>query len=280
MVKIGAHVSAAGNIANSFIKAQEIGASCTQIFITPPQRWLQKDFSDGDIKTYKDAKIASGIEPNFNHGVYLLNLGSNNPFFLKSSIEWLKYSLQTAEKIGLTGTIFHLGSGKEKTFEEILDQVISSLKKILETDSQALLILENSAGAGNTIGDTFEELGIILKKVNDPRVKVCLDTQHAFVSGYDIRTKETIERILDHFDKSIGLKNLVLIHANDSKTDFNSKRDRHENIGEGLIGKKAFKILLNHPKLQDIPFILEVPGFGDAGPDRENVEILKSLVIK
>lgn len=279
MPKIGAHVSAAGSLTNSFLKAKEIGASCTQIFLTPPQQWYQKNYSDQEISDYKQAAQEASIGPNFIHGAYLMNLGTDNPVNLEKGISWLSYSLLETKKLGIDGTIFHVGSGKERTFEQVLPQVVTSIKEILKrSEGGSNLILENSAGAGNSIGDQVSELGEILKLVSDPRVKVCIDTQHAFASGYDIRTQIGADLLIAEIEKEVGLDKLVAIHTNDSKTDLGSHRDRHENIGEGLIGKEAFRYLLNHPKLQSIPFILEVPGFSDTGPDSKNIEILKSLI--
>jgi len=278
MPKIGAHVSSAGSASNSFENALKIGAESTQIFITPPQQWFQKLYQDEEIEKYLETKKISGITPNFIHGSYLINLATDKPENLKKATSWLAYSLNTASKLGMEGTIFHVGSSKNITFQEALPQVVLALKTILSDSEGADLILENCAGAGNLIGDTIDELSEIIEKVGDRRVKICLDTQHLFASGYDIRSEEIINKLLAEFDKKIGLKNLAAFHANDSKTEFNSKRDRHENIGEGFIGKEAFKILLNHPKLTSVPFILEVPGFEEKGPDKKNIDILKSLI--
>ena len=182
-----------------------------------------------------------------------------------------------AEKLGMKGTIFHLGSFKNSTEEKALKQVIEAIKEILGSSGQVNLILENSAGAGNLIGDSFREIGEIVRRVNDSRVKVCLDTQHAFASGIDVKSQEGLNKTLQEFDREVGLKNLIAIHANDSKTEFNSKRDRHENIGEGFIGLEGFRNIINHPILKDIPFILEVPGEG-SGPDTNNILRLKNLI--
>jgi len=177
----------------------------------------------------------------------------------------------------MKGTIFHLGSFKNSTEEKALKQVIEAIKEILGSSGQVNLILENSAGAGNLIGDSFREIGEIVRRVNDSRVKVCLDTQHAFASGIDVKSQEGLNKTLQEFDREVGLKNLIAIHANDSKTEFNSKRDRHENIGEGFIGLEGFRNIINHPILKDIPFILEVPGEG-SGPDTNNILRLKNLI--
>lgn len=287
MSKIGAHVSAAVSLERSFDKALEIGAKCTQIFISPPRQWSQTDHSQEEIERYVRKLKETGIWPNFIHGTYLINLGAKDPVHLQKSVDWLIYALNTAEFLQVEGVIFHLGSHKGAGFDSVLNQVVLALKEILQRSSrirnknvriEPLLILETAAGAGNVIGDKFSELGQILKGVNNPRLKICLDTQHVFASGYDLKTQKGLANLISEFEKEIGLENLVAIHANDSKTGLGSHKDRHENIGSGLIGKEGFSGILNHPKLKNLPFILEVPGFTDSGPDSENISILKSLV--
>ncbi len=277
MPKVGAHVSAAGSLDLSFNRAEELGAECTQIFITPPQQWVQISHPEEEIQKYRAKAQESGIGPNFIHAVYLVSLATPNQEHLQKSVNWLIYSQKTAEKLGIGGTIFHIGSYKGTTQEQAIGQVVQAIKAILSQTGEANLILENSAGAGNLIGDTLEELGQIIKAVNNPRLKVCLDTQHAFASGYDLRTKEKVEEWVEVINREIGVEKLVAIHANDSKTELGSKKDRHENIGQGYIGLEGFRALINHPKLQNVPFILEIPGEAGQGPDKNNVELLKSL---
>lgn len=277
MPKVGAHVSAAISLDLSFGRAKDIRAECTQIFVSPPQQWQKTFHSDTEIKAYKEQAKKTRIRPNFIHAAYLINLASDKPELVQKSIDWLVYSQETAEKLGVEGTIFHVGSAETRGEKEAITQVIRAISQILEYSSSNL-ILETSAGAGNTIGDTFKELGQIIKGVGDERVKICLDTQHIFASGYDIRTKEGLEKVIGEFDREIGLERLVAIHANDSKTEFGSHKDRHENIGEGLIGKEAFRNILNHPAFKDLPFILEIPGFTNTAPDRDNIKILKGLL--
>jgi deoxyribonuclease-4 len=277
MIKIGAHVSAAQSLSLSFDRAQAIGAECTQIFISPPQQWAKTNHSDEEIKEYRKKCETSNIQPNFIHSTYLINLASDNPENLAKSVDWLIYAQKTAEKLGINGTIFHIGSAKKLGKELAIKQVIQSIKEILKNSGQVNLILENSARAGELIGDQFSELGEIVKAIGDPRVKICLDTQHAFASGYDLRTMEGLNQTLAEFDREVGLEKLVAIHANDSKTELGSNRDRHENIGQGLIGLDGFKNMINHPALKNLPFILEVPGDG-VGPDKNNIQLLKSLI--
>lgn len=278
MPKIGAHVSAAGFISRSFQRASEIDADCFQIFISPPQQWIQTKHSENEVAEFKKLQSESKIAPNFIHGTYLINLGTDNPEHLRKSIDWLIYSQKTAGELSLKGTIFHPGSHKKRGFDSVETQVINSLETILkETPDGVELILETTAGGGGSIG-SFQELGKLLKQLNHPQLKVCLDSAHIFATGFDLRTKEGVYTMVQEFDHLIGLENLSVIHCNDSKVEFGSGRDRHENIGEGFIGKEGFSYLLNHPKLKDQVFILEVPGFSGDGPDKENIDILRSLV--
>lgn len=277
-MKIGAHVSTAGGIDLSFDRALEIGADCTQIFLSPPQQWRTPDYDPAIIDRYLAKQKESGIGPNFVHGIYLINLATDNPDNLQKGIDWLTWSQTTCAKLDLAGTNFHLGSHKGNGFESVKNQIIKALADILAKTqlNQPYLILENSAGS--SVGGKLEELGFFIKELKDPRVKVCIDTQHAFASGYDLKTKQGIEDFLGELDRLVGIKNVVMIHANDSKTELGSGRDRHENIGEGLIGKGGFEYLINHKSLSDIPFILEVPGIQGNGPDRANIDTLRSLI--
>lgn len=279
MPKVGAHISAAGSLDLAFDRAQELGAACTQIFITPPQQWVQAHPSEKIIRDYRQKAQEMGIIPNFIHAVYLVSLATPEVAHLEKSIKWLISAQQIAEKLGMEGTILHIGSYKNQSREEAIVQVAKAVQTILDQTGPVKLILENSAGAGNLIGDQLGEMGDIVRRIQDQRLKVCLDTQHAFASGYDLRTQEGVGNWVKELETEIGLDRLIAIHANDSKVEFNSRRDRHENIGKGFIGLEGFKILINHPDLQNVPFILEVPGQAGSGPDKNNIELLKHLIV-
>lgn len=278
MPKIGGHVSASGGLENAFINAAKIEAEAFQFFLGPPQMWVKSTKSEEAVQKFRALGVESGISDSFIHGTYLINLGTQNPEHLQKSIDWLIYALNTAADLGVKGVIFHLGSHKGLGFDHVLPQVTAALTEVLkQSNPGSFLLLENTAGAGGNIGATFKQLGEILKQVKSDRLKICVDTQHAFAAGIDIKTKEGIEAALIEFEDEIGIEHLLAIHCNDSKTEFGSGRDRHENIGEGHIGKDAFELMITHPKLANIPFILEVPGFEDKGPDLENINILKSF---
>lgn len=277
-MKIGAHVSGAGSLDLAFGRAEEIGAECFQIFLSPPQRWMDPEIKPEVIEKFQQKTKESGIGPNFVHASYLINLGAQDPGHLDKSINWLRYGLNSCGKLGITGVIFHLGSHKGVGFDGVKNQVIESIKTILsKSPADSKLLLETSAGAGGNIGGTFEELAELVKGVGDERVGVCLDTAHVFASGVDLRTTEGVAEMVKKFDSTIGLDKLVVMHANDSKVEFGTNRDRHENIGEGFIGLEGFRSIMSNKDLADIPLLLEVPGFEDQGPDKKNVDILKKI---
>ena len=217
--------------------------------------------------------------PAFIHGSYLVNVGGN-PDLLGKSIESLVRTLEAASQLGAVGVIFHGGSHKGAGFDAVFDQAIAALTLVLErTPDDARLLIENSAGMGSHIGSSFAEIGRMVEALGNDRVGVCLDTQHSIAAGYNIIEPSGIEDALDEFDREIGLDRLVVVHANDSKTPLGSGVDRHENIGEGSLGEAGFETIMGHDAFRDIPFILEVPGFGEdhKGPDKENVDRLKAV---
>ncbi len=275
--KIGAHVSTAGGLWTAFERAKEIGADCVQIFGASPRMWHAKMPSEEEIKKFKEEEKKSGIGPVYLHAPYLINLGTPNKELLSKSVKNLSNHFKIAELIGAAGVIFHIGSSAGMEKEKSLEQVIASMKKILtNVPGKSFLVIENNAGGGEKIGKTIEEVAHIFKKVGSRRVKVCLDTAHAFESGIINKFDKTDIRIFtDKIDAELGLENVVAIHANDSKTPWNSHHDRHENIGEGYIGLATFKELAKEKRLWDKAWLLEVPGFKGEGPDKKNVETLR-----
>lgn len=275
-MKIGAHVSSSKPFSESINRAKEIGCECMQIFVNPPQRWNPVPIPEEEIDKFVELNKTSNIDPIIIHGIYLLNLASDNPFFYEQSIKSLTDDMTKAAKIGAVGVNFHIGSTKGRELLEVMKKVDEAVKMILDGSPKGpYLILENSAGAGNVIGDTLDELGQIIKAVNSPRLKVLIDTAHAFGSGYDLRTKEGLEDFLNLFDKEIGLDRLLGFHLNDSKVALNSKRDRHADIGFGEIGKDIFADILNHPKLKNLFAILETPQ--DNMNWKEQIKLLKNM---
>lgn len=275
---IGAHVSAQGGLYIAFENAKKIGADAIQIFGSSPQQWSVRLPKDEDIKKFKEAHKTSGNIPVFLHASYLANLASENEITRANALQSLIGHLKIADRIGAQGLIFHIGSGKGQSKEAAAKFIIEGVKKILaNVHGKTQIILENSSAGGAKLGDNAKEIGMLLKKINSPRAKVCFDTAHAFEAGIiKYESTEEIKKVFDEWDREVGLENIVALHANDSKTPFESHSDRHENIGEGHIGLKGFQNLAKEKRLYSKIWLLEVPGFDAQGPDAENIRRLKS----
>lgn len=278
-MKIGAHVSISKGLTAALDKVHDMGANCLQIFASPPRSFTPSHLSDQDCSAFKNKSQELDIGPNFIHATYLINLGSEKDQSRQLSVDSLKNDLMIADKIGAEGSIVHTGSHKGKGLLTVLPWVVDSIQKVLsDTPSNTNLYLEIASGGNGKIGITFEELQMIIDSVNNPRLGVYLDTAHMFAGGYAFDTEEKVEELYKKICDTVGWTRVGGFHANDSKVEFNSGKDRHENIGEGLIGKEPFRLLLNHAHFGRLPFVLETPGFDDNGPDKQNVDILKSLL--
>jgi deoxyribonuclease-4 len=194
------------------------------------------------------------------------------------SIDNLVACAEWADRCGLDGVVVHVGSGRGQSIDDAVRQVSQALEQVLRAGSNSMVLLENSAGSGELLGSRFEQIGRLIQSVGgDRRLGLCLDTAHTFASGYDLRTDDGIQQTVDEIEQHIGLDRLRVIHANDSKVGLGSAVDRHENIGFGQLGEAAFERMLGHPALRDLPWVLEVPGLDDKGPDAPNVATLKRL---
>jgi deoxyribonuclease-4 len=277
-LKIGAHVSTAGGPITAFDRAEAISAEAAQIFLTPPQQWRSSKVEPDQAEAFRARGAGSSCGPVFVHGVYLINLATADETNLTRSTSSLKSALTSCSQLGIQGVIFHLGSHKGMGLEAVFAQICKACTEVLDnTPEDVQLILENSAGAGGTIGSQFADLGRIIREVGSPRIKVCLDTQHSFAAGYDLASAEGLEMAMTEFEQEVGFEQLVAVHANDSKVEVGRGLDRHENIGEGHIGIDGFRRIVAHRGFTDVPFLLEVPGFDGKGPDQANIDILKKL---
>lgn len=276
---IGAHVSAAGGAWNAFERAEAIGANAFQIFGASPRAWKVKMPSEEEYQKFKDTRKESKVDgPVFLHASYLVNLGSPDNRIFHGGVSNLTAHYEICNGLGAEGIMFHIGSWKDTTREEGIANVVRGVKKVLEAvDGESKLLLENSAGGGNKIGVEIEEIGEIMQEIDDPRLGVCIDTQHAFAGGQLEFTSEGITDFAARCETAFGLDKIALLHVNDSKPAFDSRVDRHENIGEGNIGIDGFKLLAEHEFFGKIPWILEVPGFDGNGSDTENIDIVRGL---
>ncbi len=277
-MRIGAHVSGSGGLDKAIDRALDIGAECIQLFPSAPQGWGFKVPDELVVAEFKRKAFENDIGPNVFHAIYLVSLGADDPNLVQRGKASLTKYMNVAGDLGVSGVIFHLNSHKGRGFDGVFGQVVDGIREVLaESPDDVQLVLENSAGMGNHIGSKFAEIGAFVRELADLRVQVCLDTQHSFAAGYDLRTRESVEAVMDEFDREIGVEHLVAVHCNDSKPELGGALDRHENIGEGHLGLGAFESVLAHPAFADVPFYLEVPGYEGKGPDAQNVSALKSV---
>ncbi len=278
---LGAHVSVAGGLCRGIENGTAIGAECIQIFGASPRQWGAGLPSRDEVKKFQDAWKASTIQSVFLHAPYLNNLASPEAATIAKTIKNITAHMTIAHMIGATGVVFHTGSGKADgpaAREVSLKKAVGTMKEILKNSpGETKLIIENVAGGGARLAATAPEIGQMMELVNNKRVAVCYDTAHGFEAGLiKEHTQETVKALWDEFDKEVGCEHIVAIHANDSKTAFDSHHDRHENIGQGFIGKKAFEYLMADKRIAHTHWFLEVPGYDGLGPDKRNMDALKS----
>ena len=280
-MKLGAHMSTAGGLDKAIDRGVEIGCEAIQIFGSAPQDWAYKPPPAEVTAAFREKAREQDIGPVFFHGIYLVNLGSADPDLVGKGIESLINYMHLAAEIDAGGVIFHPGSHKGAGYESIVERVIAAIEQVLENSPEGpYLTLENTAGMGQHIGAKLEELGRIIRGVDEAhrhRLRICLDTQHSYAAGYDVATRDGLEAMMAEFDETIGLDRLAAVHANDSKYVLGAGVDRHENIGQGYIGLEGFENIIANPAFKDVPFFLEVPGLEGKGPDRENLDILKDM---
>lgn len=281
MTLIGAHVSAKGGVENAPVNAHTEQCETFQFFISSPYSYQAPKINESQIALFRQRCKEYGFDRTFVHAPYLVNLASPKNTIRYGSVNILRKGLEMCSKLGVEGMMFHTGSGSgyaNKT--EGLAVAITSLNKVLDgyTGTTKLLI-ENAAGSGATLGVSFTEVGELFQGItakNRKRAGVCMDTQHAFASGYDWRDKKQLTKAMKEFDEHIGFEHLVVIQANDSKTACGSNRDRHEHIGKGEIGVAGFTLLLSHAQLKRVPFILET----EMDERAADIALLKKLRMK
>lgn len=282
-ISVGAHVSSSGGIYTAIGRGEAIGAEAIQIFPSAPQTWRPTNHKPEAIARFRELHAASSIGEVWIHNIYLANLATEDPALLQKSIDSVLNALTVADAIGALGVVLHTGSHKGQGLDAVARQVCDALTRILkEAPGEAVLALENAAGHGGVIGKTFRELGQLIDAVKHPRLRVCIDTCHAYAAGYDIADPDGLELAMMEFDSAVGIERLAVVHANDSKLPLGSERDRHENIGDGYIGLDGFRTILSAEEFRGKAFLLEVPGIPDAqgkadGPDEENIRRLKQL---
>jgi len=276
MIKIGAHQSIAGGYKKAIERIKNIGGNCLQIFSASPRIWSLPKLTDEEINQFLTKAKKFSISPIYFHASYLINLADGERIGDLSK-NLLTAELKLAARLKIKGSIVHLGSYKKGDQKIGYKNLIKNIKEILEkTPKNTFLIIEN---AGNRkIGQSLEEISQIINDLDNNRIKLCLDTCHLFSNGYKFEDENQLDKFLKKLAKLKLQERLEVWHLNDSRDPFNSQKDRHENIGQGTIGINEFKTLLNHPETKNYPFIIETPGFKNQGPDKKNLDILKSLI--
>jgi deoxyribonuclease IV len=279
-VRLGVHVSISGGIEHAVSRARELGCTAMQIFSRNPRGWKVLPFSPQAIAAFREAASRGDINPIVVHTPYLLNLASVDEDLHRRSVASLAVDMERAEQIGAQFVVTHLGSSREKKGDSGQRRVVKALRKVVRGDGAVVLLMENSSGAGNLIGSSFEELQELMAEVNQGKqLGVCFDSCHGYAAGYNLLSPKDIEALVQKISRTIGLQRLALLHLNDSAGFLGSHTDRHEHIGQGRIGLRGFRNLLGHPALRSLPMILETPK-DQPEDDARNLSRIRELLRK
>jgi deoxyribonuclease-4 len=279
-MRIGMHVGLGGGIETSIRSAAQIGCETIQIFAANPNAWKSSAVTPERAETFRRTIDECDIHPVVIHTPYLLNLASPDDAIYSKSILALADSMHRSEVFGAAFVVTHIGSHRGTGFENGRTHIHEAVSKVLDGfEGPGVLLLENSAGAGDSIGSSFQELGCLMRDLEryEDRIGICLDTAHLWGAGHDLSSPESIDRVISEFDELVGLGKLRVLHLNDTKVELGSKRDRHANVGTGYIGESGFGFIVNHPRLTSLPGIIETPGREQG--EVHDVAILKGLRI-
>ncbi len=279
-MNLGAHMSISEGVHLALERGKGIGCNSVQLFVKSSNQWRAKPLTDEEIRLFHEG--AKLYNPDFivAHSSYLINIASPEKELLEKSRNALLVEIERCEALGIPWLVLHPGSHRGAGEEAGIAAIAESLNALFGKTKgyKNAILLETTAGQGQTLGRTFEELSAMYGLVKDKeRVGFCYDTCHTFCAGYDISTKERYESVFDSFDRLLGLDRLKAFHLNDSKTPLGSRKDRHEMIGRGEIGIEPFRMLVNDKRFRDVPMILETPKGPDLKEDVENLALLRSL---
>ena len=270
---IGAHVSPAGGPANAVARGEERNCRSIQIFNQSPRAWRARVYSDDEVAAFHDAMDGSPVERLVIHAVYLLNCASEDKELRDKSLAALKIALESGAKLGAVGVVLHPGSALKSDVGQALERAAATIKEALAETDGCALHLEDTAGAGGTLGRSFEELARLIELAGaGERLRVCLDSCHLLASGYDVRTAESLGEVIEEFDRVVGCDRLGSLHVNDSATPLGSNRDRHANLGDGEIGAAGIAAFLSEPRFEGLPVIFEGPGQTGKQIEREDID--------
>jgi deoxyribonuclease-4 len=275
---IGAHLSSSGGIHTAIDRAESVGADSLQVFTQSPRTWRPTNHDPKNLERFRERRAEVGLHGVLCHALYLCNFAAPDDAIYEKSVQALGNTMQVACAIGAEGVVFHVGSHLGSGFDAGLERVLPALRVVLDLCTEdTWLLMENSAGAGGTIGRSIDELATIYERLDrHPRLGVCLDSCHLYVSGVDVTDGAQLDALLDELDDAIGLDRLRALHVNDSAAPLGSNRDRHANIGEGVLGEQLGVFLAN-PRLQGLPAVIETAGPDNKGPDADEVRKAKEI---
>jgi deoxyribonuclease-4 len=275
---IGAHVSSSGGIHTAIDRAVAIGAESVQVFTQSPRTWRQTNHDPATFERFRERRAEAGIDGVLCHALYLCNFAAPDDAVYEKSVAALRSTMEIACAIGADGVVVHIGSHLGAGLDKGLERIVPALEQVLELSSDTTwLLMENCAGTGGTIGRSIDELATIYDRLDHhPRLGICLDSCHLYASGVDVTDRAALDACIDEVDGTIGLDRLRALHVNDSAEPLGSNRDRHANMGEGLLGDDL-GVFLAHPRLQGLPAVLEVAGQDKKGPDANEVRKAKEI---
>lgn len=278
-MKIGVHLRLSGGREKAIRTAMDIGCECIQIFAANPNSWHSPEINLDEAEKFRSLAVEYDIQPVVIHTPYLLNLASSDPVIYEKSIYALIDSMHRADKFGASYVVTHIGSHKGAGMEQGIANVVRGVSRTLDAvDNEVVLLLENSAGGGDSVGSKFDQIHSILDAMDgyENRLGVCLDMAHLWGAGYDVSCKDAVDQTIGDFISTVGLSWLKVLHLNDTHVELGSRRDRHANIGTGLIGEPGFAAILHHPALTSLVGIIETPA-RTLEDDERDIDILKRL---
>ena len=277
---IGAHVSPAGGLVKALERGVERDCAAIQIFNQSPRAWRTTRYGVQDFAAFREARAGGPIEAVVIHAVYLINAANKDPEIRRKSLESLTHALRIGDGIGAAGVVVHPGSAVGDPKDEAMARIVEAIDTALGDTQSCPLLLEDTAGAGQTIGRTFEELAALIEGAADEhagRLGVCLDCCHLLASGYDVSDAARLAAVVDDFESVVGLDRLRCLHVNDSQTGLGSNRDRHANLGDGELGREGIAAFLSEPRFDGLPAVLETPGREGKGPDAAEIAWARRL---
>ena len=280
-LSLGAHMSAAGGVDLAIVRAAELNMDSCQLFTKNANQWAAKPLDPAVVERFHEQKATAGVTNLVAHDSYLINVASPDPANWEKSRNALLIELQRCDLLGVPYLVSHPGAHMNSDLDEAIARVAEAINRINEDrpDGETTLLIETTAGQGTTLGRSFEEIAAIIDQVEDKaRIGVCFDTCHVFVAGYDIRDAESYNATMQQFDDIVGLEWLKVLHLNDAKKGLGSKLDRHAHIGEGELGLEAFRLLMNDPRFEGTPGVLETPKGDNNEEDARNMATLRGLV--